>query len=186
MTEKQMDLLVVPVDGFPRPFHWSEKVHGDLLEVMQDLVHGYIEPFPVLFGDDIVLYVNDEGLFTEPPNRAIYATKEMEETGYLSQLDMKTPVQEGDLYGVLFGNIIAAGVDPSTGFERSLTSQEISQITDYFTIISKPGSGMEAVSQIRKQPQPSLSDREQNAREAAQALAHGDLATEPVFQDKEV
>ncbi len=186
MTEKQMNLLVIPVDGFPRPFHWSEDVHGDLLEVMQDLVRGYVEPFTVLFGENIVLYVNEEGLYTESPNRAVYATKEMEKAGYLSQLDLRTPVREGDLYTVLFGPIVAAGIDPESGYERSLTAEEMFQVLDYFNHISKPGSGMAAVNQIRKQPQSSLSDREQAAREASQALGLKPTVYIPGLQDKEM
>ena len=45
----------------------------------------------------ISLYVNEEGLFTCPPNRAVYATKGMEEAGYLSMMDYSSPVKEGEL-----------------------------------------------------------------------------------------
>lgn len=59
--------------------------------------------------------MNEEGLFTCPPNRAIFATEEMTKAGYLSQLDYSTVVEMGDFYTVLNGDIVAVGFDPETG-----------------------------------------------------------------------
>lgn len=50
-----------------------------------------------IIGEGTSLYVNEEGLFTCPPNRAVYATKGMEEAGYLSMMDYSSPVKEGEL-----------------------------------------------------------------------------------------
>ena len=61
---------------------------GSYLSALQALVGGRIEFFDVMFGDEPALIVNDDGIFEGlTPNRAIWATKEMEEVGYLSQLD---------------------------------------------------------------------------------------------------
>lgn len=60
-----------------------------------------------------------------PPNRAVYATRGMEREGYLSQMDYATPVREGDLYGLLFGDIVALGYDAMEGTSRSLTDEEV-------------------------------------------------------------
>lgn len=40
--------------------------------------------------------MNEEGLFTCPPNRAIFATEEMAKAGYLSQLDYSKVVESHD------------------------------------------------------------------------------------------
>lgn len=95
------------------------------------------------------LYVNEEGLFTCPPNRAIFATEEMAKAGYLSQLDYSKVVEMGDFYTVLNGDIVAVGFDPETGESRSLTDGEIARVEGYFTVISRPGSGAKAVDDIR-------------------------------------
>lgn len=106
---------------------------GSALGSLQKAVGGCIEPFNILFNGGIDLYINDEGLFTCPPNRAIYATEAMEETGYLSQLDYATPVKEGELYTILHGDIVAVGYDPNTGSSRDLTDDEMREVTEYFT-----------------------------------------------------
>lgn len=94
-------------------------------------------------------YVNEEGLFTCPPNRAIFATEEMAKAGYLSQLDYSKVVEMGDFYTVLNGDIVAVGFDPETGESRSLTDGETARVEGYFTVISRPGSGAKAVDDIR-------------------------------------
>ena len=71
---------------------------------------GNIETFDIAFGEEVSLYVNEEGLFTCPPNRAIFATEEMAKAGYLSQLDYSKVVEMGDFYTVLNGDIVAVGL----------------------------------------------------------------------------
>lgn len=110
---------------------------------------GNIETFDIAFGEEVSLYVNEEGLFTCPPNRAIFATEEMAKAGYLSQLDYSKVVEMGDFYTVLNGDIVAVGFDPETGESRSLTNGEIARVEGYFTVISRPGSGAKAVDDIR-------------------------------------
>lgn len=103
----------------------------------------------IAFGEGVSLYVNEEGLFTCPPNRAIFATEEMAKAGYLSQLDYSKVVEMGDFYTVLNGDIVAVGFDPETGESRSLTDGETARVEGYFTVISRPGSGAKAVDDIR-------------------------------------
>lgn len=110
---------------------------------------GNIETFDIAFGEGVSLYVNEEGLFTCPPNRAIFATEEMAKAGYLSQLDYSKVVEMGDFYTVLNGDIVAVGFDPETGKSRSLTDGETARVEGYFTVISRPGSGAKAVDDIR-------------------------------------
>lgn len=69
--------------------------NGSTLKPLQALVGGNIETFDIAFGEGVSLYVNGEGLFTCPPNRAIFATEEMAKAGYLSQLDYSKVVEMG-------------------------------------------------------------------------------------------
>lgn len=83
MNEMQAHGLLIPVGS--KPFEvWIDK--NNSLAELQDLVNGNVEVLRVL-GNGVDLWVNDEGLFNgSQPNRAIYATKHMEEVGYLDQL----------------------------------------------------------------------------------------------------
>lgn len=83
MNEMQAHGLLIPVGS--KPFEvWIDK--NNSLAELQDLVNGNVEVLRVL-GNGVALWVNDEGLFNgSQPNRAIYATKHMEEVGYLDQL----------------------------------------------------------------------------------------------------
>lgn len=134
--------MLIPTDGAPSVIDIQQNENGSALRDLQRLVDGYIEPFDVLFGENICLYVNADGLGNCPPNRAIYATKSMEEEGYLSQMDYTRTVTEGELYTILWGDIVAVGFDPETGMDRDLTDAEMEQVKGYFTKVSAPGSGL--------------------------------------------
>ena len=133
----------------PREVTLLPDKNGSTLKPLQALVGGNIETFDIAFGEGVSLYVNEEGLFTCPPNRAIFATEEMAKAGYLSQLDYSKVVEMGDFYTVLNGDIVAVGFDPETGESRSLTDGETARVEGYFTVISRPGSGAKAVDDIR-------------------------------------
>lgn len=128
-------------ESFTYAFAWPE---GDTWATLT----GYLN-LDIAFGEKVSLYVNEEGLFTCPPNRAIFATEEMAKAGYLSQLDYSKVVEMGDFYTVLNGDIVAVGFDPETGESRSLTDGETARVEGYFTVISRPGSGAKAVDDIR-------------------------------------
>lgn len=110
------------------------------LRSLQALVGGRIEAFSPIAGETPLLWVNEEGLFTCPPNRAVYATKQMEEEGYLSQIDRK-PVREGDLYAILHGPIVAASYDwdeDGNDIVRDITEVEVEKV---MAALGPKGSG---------------------------------------------
>lgn len=164
---KGIRAMLIPTGEPPREMTLLPEKNGSTLKPLQTLVGGNIEPFDIVFGDGISLYVNEEGLFTCPPNRAIFATEEMEKAGYLSQLDYTKPVEMGDFYTVLNGDILAVGFDPETGESRSLTDGELSRVEGYFTVISEPGSGAKAVDDIRHGIEPGGYDISVETRDMA-------------------
>lgn len=137
--------LLIQTDREPVVIDIQRDEGGSTLHSLQNLVGGNIEAFSPLFGEGIDLYVNEDGLSTCPPNRAVYATKEMEQEGYLSQMDYSHVAKEGELYTILHGDIVAVGFDPETGDNRGLTYDEVEQVNDYFTKVSPPGSGLSEV-----------------------------------------
>lgn len=98
MNEMQAHGLLIPVGS--KPFEvWIDK--NNSLAELQDLVNGNVDVLSVL-GNGVDLWVNEEGLINgSKPNRAIYATKHMEEVGYLDQLTFGHPVKEGELYSLM-------------------------------------------------------------------------------------
>ena len=115
------------------------------LDCLQELVGGPIEPLDGVFGQGVTLYVNENGLGSLEPNRAVVATREMEDAGYVSQMDFRSAVREGDVYTVLFGDVVAVGFDEESGEDRDLTDAELARVTDYFEHVSCVGSGEEVV-----------------------------------------
>lgn len=147
--EQGIRAMLIATGEPPREMTLLPDKNGSTLKPLQALVGGNIETFDIAFGEGVSLYVNGEGLFTCPPNRAIFATEEMAKAGYLSQLDYSKVVEMGDFYTVLNGDIVAVGFDPETGESRSLTDGETARVEGYFTVISRPGSGAKAVDDIR-------------------------------------
>lgn len=147
--EQGIRAMLIATGEPPREMTLLPDKNGSTLKPLQALVGGNIETFDIAFGEGVSLYVNEEGLFTCPPNRAIFATEEMAKAGYLSQLDYSKVVEMGDFYTVLNGDIVAVGFDPETGESRSLTDGETARVEGYFTVISRPGSGAKAVDDIR-------------------------------------
>lgn len=128
MNEMQAHGLLIPVGS--KPFEvWIDK--NNSLAKQQDLVNGNVEVLRVL-GNGVDLWVNDEGLFNgSQPNRAIYATKHMEEVGYLDQLTFGHPVKEGELYSLICGDFVAFGVDEE-GEIASLPQETIDKLKETF------------------------------------------------------
>lgn len=147
--EQGIRAMLIATGEPPREMTLLPDKNGSTLKPLQALVGGNIETFDIAFGEGVSLYVNGEGLFACPPNRAIFATEEMAKAGYLSQLDYSKVVEMGDFYTVLNGDIVAVGFDPETGESRSLTDGETARVEGYFTVISRPGSGAKAVDDIR-------------------------------------
>ena len=132
MNEMQAHGLLIPVGS--KPFEvWIDK--NNSLAELQDLVNGNVEVLRVL-GNGVALWVNDEGLFNgSQPNRAIYATKHMEEVGYLDQLTFGHPVKEGELYSLICGDFVAFGVDEE-GEIASLPQETIDKLKE--TLRTRP------------------------------------------------
>ena len=132
--EQGIRAMLIATGEAPREVTLLPDKNGSTLKSLQALVGGNIETFDIAFGEEVSLCVNEEGLFTCPPNRAIFATEEMAKAGYLSQLDYS--------------------IDPETGESRSLTDGESVRVEGYFTVISEPGSGEKAVDAIRHGMEP--------------------------------
>ena len=170
--------VLIPTDGAPRPIDIQKDSDSSVLSSLQRLVGGNIEAFPVIFFVFFCVYVNEEGLYNCPPNRAVYATHGMEEAGYISQIDYSHTVKEGELYTVLFGDLVAVGYDPETGEDRDLTDNELRTVSDYFTKVSAPGSGFREVLAIQSgayrresEEHVTLKDEAKSSREAAEKLS---------------
>lgn len=178
--------MLIPTNGNPVEIGIEVDETGSTLHDLQRLVGGNIEPFDVIFGEGISLYVNEEGLFTCPPNRAVYATKGMEEAG----------VKEGELYSILCGDLVAVGFDFETGENRDLSADEMSRVADYFTEVSKPGSGIEEVIAIRmgqrreearsEDGRVTLKGEAQASRAASEKLAEGRDTGSPAREDPSI
>lgn len=145
--------LLIPVHDAPHEVSVSV---SDSLNELQQHVGGLIEPLDVL-GNGVCLYVNEEGIGTLPPNRALYATKEMEEAGFLSQLDFKHVAKEGELYTVLFGNIVAVAYDENMDM-KDLTQEQIDSLCEQF---KDSNSGFrEIMNMMHRKNEPSYENRE--------------------------
>lgn len=80
MNEMQAHGLLIPVGSMPIEV-WIDK--NNSLDELQNFVNGNVDVLRVL-GNGVDLWFNKEYLFNgSQPNRAIYATKHMEEVGYL-------------------------------------------------------------------------------------------------------
>ena len=91
MNEMQAHGLLIPVGSMPIEV-WIDK--NNSLDELQNFVNGNVDVLRVL-GNGVDLWFNKEYLFNgSQPNRAIYATKHMEEVGYLDQLTFGHPVKE--------------------------------------------------------------------------------------------
>ena len=128
--------MLIPTDGRPHAIDIQRDENGSALHDLQRLVDGYIEPFDVIFGENICLYVN----------------------------------------------IVAVGFDPETGMDRDLTGAEMAQVSDYFTKVSAPGSGLAealAIQQGRRREDHvqergvSLKGEADASRDASDALGGG-------------
>ena len=132
---RTLDVMVVPMGGLPYRKTLEADVNGSFLYGLQACVGGPIEPAGYIFEDAPAVYVNEEGLLgasLETANRAIYATGRMAELGYLSQMDYSHAVEEGELYSIVFGDMVCVGFDPETGEDRDITDEEARRVVERF------------------------------------------------------
>ena len=117
---------------------------GSFLHALQSFVGGPIEPAGYIFEDMPAAYVNEEGLLTaslDTANRAIYATRQMAEAGYLSQMDFSHVVEEGELYSIVFGDIVCVGFAPETGEDCDIADTEAERVAKRFGNVESIESG---------------------------------------------
>lgn len=133
--KRTLDVMVVPTGREPELRTLEPDGEGSFLKALQGCVGGLIEPMGWLFDDEPAGYCNEEGLLGATfldANRAVYATKAMEDAGFLSQLDGQSPVREGDLYTIVFGDMVFCGLDPETGESRDITPEECERVRERF------------------------------------------------------
>lgn len=100
--EQGIRAMLIATGEPPREVTLLPDKNGSTLKPLQALVGGNIETFDIAFGEGVSLYVNEEGLFTCPPNRAIFATEDIEKG---RELDARAKLQ---LFG---GNIASPDLD---------------------------------------------------------------------------
>lgn len=163
----EVDVVYIPFGEDPVEMRIPAEEDGSTLRPLQELVDGNIELVRLFDGIDV--YVNDCGLWEQPANRALFATRDLDlPIGELINIvDGRSIVEEGDLFSVLFGSIVAVGYDPETGESRSLTAGEAERVRRYFTEVSPAFSGPVAVEAVRMGAEPGM------VRDVvAQALEH--------------
>ena len=124
--------MVVPVGEMP----YLVEING--YKDIQKAVHGNIEPCSWVFDDQPSVYVNEEGKFTQPPNRAIYA--EAKDAGNLKWDG--TRVKEGECLDIIFGDFICVGFDEETGEDRDINDEEIQLVIERFGSYESIDSGV--------------------------------------------
>lgn len=140
---------LVPEFERPRLIEIESDGNGSFLHALQELVGGSIEHFEPVWGVQPSLIVNEEGLYRCSPNRAIYATKQMAEDGYLSCIDYDHVVEEGELYTLLFGPIVAMSYDFNEEgllYARDIADEEFDRLCETF---EDPMSGLKAFFAMR-------------------------------------
>lgn len=120
------------------------------LGAFQREVGGNVEAYNVLWGDEPMLYVNEEFLLNgSRPNRAIYYTEDMAREGYISQMDFSTVGKPGDLYSVIFGTFIAVSYDTETDKARDMPIEEWLKVCETFAGIRSILSGGAEVTKLQ-------------------------------------
>ena len=120
MAQNFINGILIPEDGEPRRVALETDGRGLMGDALSRLVGGCFDTLPIVI-PGVDLWVNDDGTSEFGPNRAIYATRAMEERGYL---------------------IVALGFDPNSGVSVSLTEEQAETVTEYFTETSPAGSGL--------------------------------------------
>lgn len=140
-----LEAMIVPVNDLPRDTTLHADENGSFLAAMQGCVGGFIEPMGFVFGDAPTVYCNEEGKLdpaSNPPNRAIYATREMTDAGYASPADPSQAVQEGEVVDIAFGDLLCVGFDAETGESRDIAPEERTRVMERFGSAASIASGL--------------------------------------------
>lgn len=155
--KRTLDVMVVPVGREPELKTLESDENGSFLKALQGCVGGLIESLPRLFDDAPAGYCNEEGALGATfldANRAVYADKAMEDAGFLSQLDFRTPVREGDLYAIVFGDMVFTGLDPDTGESRDISPEERERVRERFSGAESIDSGASELLSLARSGRP--------------------------------
>lgn len=155
-----MRALLIGIDDVKEIDIEQDPGTGSCYRSLRNAVGGLIEPFTPLYGPEVTLYVNDNGIAEGcRPNRAVYANKRMVEAGYLSMIGSTSyrgaerdgVVREGELYAILYGPIVAIGFDPETGEDLPLTDEQAEAVKRDFGDCAPMGpySGLGALEMLR-------------------------------------
>lgn len=97
MAQNFINGILIPEDGEPRRVALETDGRGLMGDALSRLVGGCFDTLPIVI-PGVDLWVNDDGTSEFGPNRAIYATRAMEERGCLSQIDYRhVPAEVVDL-----------------------------------------------------------------------------------------
>lgn len=137
---------LIPVCEKPRIIEVDET---KMLKQLQSLVGGLIEPFDPPYGETPLLWVNESGIFECPPNRAVYANRRMVDKGYLVGYNFERVVEQGELYAILHGDIVAVSYDRDEEYNeipRDITDDEFARLCHDF---KDPCSGIGAALAVK-------------------------------------
>lgn len=140
-----IEAMIVPVNDLPRDITLEADDNGSFLAAMQGCVGGFIEPMGFVFDDAPAVYCNEEGKLdavSNPPNRAIYATREMADAGCASPADPSRPVREGEVIDIAFGDMLCVGFDAETGESRDIAPEERARVMERFGSTASVASGL--------------------------------------------
>ena len=139
-----LNVMIVPVGRAPHDKMLKADENGSFLHALQSCVGGCIEPMDYLFDDAPAVYCNAEGKLgasLSEANRAVYATREMAEAGYASPSDPARAVAEGELFDIVFGDMVCVGFDAETGGSRDVTPAECARVVERFASPDSIASG---------------------------------------------
>ncbi len=146
-----LEAMIVPVDELPRDITLEADEKGSFLAAMQRCVGGPIEPMEFVLDDAPTVYCNEEGKLdavSNPPNRAIYATREVAEAGYASPSDYGRPVREGEVIDIAFGDMLCVGLDAETGESRDIAPKERARVMERFGSAASVASGLHEIMRV--------------------------------------
>lgn len=155
-----MRALLIGIDDVREIDIEQDSETGSCYRSLRNAVGGLIEPFTPLYGPEVTLYVNDNGIAEGcRPNRAVYANRRMVEAGYLSMIggasyrgaERDGIVREGELYAILYGPIVAIGYDPMADEYLPLTDEQAEAVKRDFgeNAPMGPYSGPDAIQMLR-------------------------------------
>ena len=115
--EQGIRAMLIATGEPPREVTLLPDKNGSTLKSLQALVGGNIETFDIAFGEEVSLYVNEEGLFTCPPNFSIEQVKRFPELLASPVVLANSPTRDDVLLAILlatdaYDTPLIAGIKP--------------------------------------------------------------------------